>query len=245
MRPKNMVLSALPELEYERLSAHLEPIQLKAGEILHHSDSPPANVYFLDEGVASMSVSNSAGLTLELSIVGHEATVGERAIFEYDYFVIQCAMITAGSGHRMSPQAFKDEFYRGETLHDLIINNLEARITETSLTALCNQTHVLKQRLSRWLLTLADRSLSEKVSLTHEAISNILGVSRTSLSQAAESLQSKGMIKYSRGVIAIIDREGLERETCECYTAIKETLVTYLKLKRRARETEFRGGSLP
>jgi CRP-like cAMP-binding protein len=240
MRPKNLILAALPEADYKRLMGLLERTELKAGDILHRSDSPPASVYFLEEGVASLSVSNSAGLALELSIVGNEGTVGERAIFEYDYFVIQCTMITDGCGYKMSPAAFKKEFYRTETLHDIIINNLEARITETSLTALCNQTHLLEKRLSRWLLTLADRSSHETIVLTHEAISNVLAVSRTSLSQAAEKLQDKGMIRYSRGVITIIDRAQLEKETCECYAAIKEIKVTYLKLRRRAQAAERR-----
>ena len=113
-----MVLAALPDADYNRVMGDLEPVALKAGDIQQPSDSPASSVYFLDEGVASLSVSNSAGFTLELSIVGQEGTVGERAIFEYDYFVIQCAMLMDGSGHKMSPDAFKREFYRTETLHD-------------------------------------------------------------------------------------------------------------------------------
>ena len=228
-----MVLAALPDEEYQRLLPHLSKITLRQGEILHRPDTPPNSVYFLDEGVASLSVTHSDGVNLELSIVGNESTLGERAIFTHGYFIVQCSMLTDGSGYKMPPGLFQEEFYRGGRLHDLIINHLEARITETAQTALCNQTHLIEQRLSRWLLTLADRVSSEKLGVTQEIIANLLGVNRPSISIAAKTLREKGLIRYSRGIIAIVDRDGLEKETCECYEVIKQTVETYINLKRR------------
>ena len=177
-RPRNMLLAALPEAEYQRLLPHLKKVAIKQGEVLHRSDTPPNNVYFFEEGVSSLSVSNSNGVNLELSIVGNETVVGERAIFTHGYFIVQCTMLSEGIGYKMSPKAFQEEFYRGNVLHDLIINHLEARLTETSQTALCNQTHLMEQRVSRWLLTYADRSGSERLFLTQELISNLLGSNR-------------------------------------------------------------------
>ena len=233
-RPKNMILSALPDAEYKQLLPHLKEITLKQGDVLHESNTPPNSVYFLDKGVASLSVSNSTGVNLELSIVGSEAVVGERAIFKHGYFIIQCKMLSDGHGYRISPDIFQEEFYKGNMLHDLILNQLEARLTETSQTSLCNQTHLMEQRVSRWLLTFSDRSHSNKLFLTQELISILLGVNRPSISEAAMKLRDKGLINYSRGVITIVDRKGLEEETCECYEVIKETLKTYFSLKRRA-----------
>jgi CRP-like cAMP-binding protein len=232
-RPKNLILSALPDVEYRQLLPHLKAVTLKQGDILHHSATLPNSVYFLDTGVASLSVSNSNGVNLELSIVGNEAVVGERVIFRHGYFIIQCAMLSEGRGYKLSPKAFQDEFYKGKVLHDLILNQLEASLTETAQTALCNQTHRMEQRVSRWLLTFADRAHSEKLFLTQEFISNVLGVNRPTISGAAKTLHDKGLIDYNRGVITIIDREGLEAETCECYEVIKETVETYLSLRRK------------
>jgi CRP-like cAMP-binding protein len=232
-RSKNLLLSALPETEYQRLLPHLKEVTLKQGDILHESGLPANSVYFLEKGVVSLSVSNSNGVNLELSIVGNETVIGERAIFTHGYFIVQCQMLSDGNGYKISPKAFQEEFYRGNVLHDLIINHLEARLTETSQTALCNQTHSMAQRVSRWLLTYADRADSQELFLTHELIGNLLGTNRPSISEAAKTLKDKGLIDYNRGVITIIDRKGLEEETCECYEVIKETVETYLSLRRR------------
>jgi CRP-like cAMP-binding protein len=232
-RSKNLILAALPDQEYERLSQHLRKVTLNHGDVLHQPDAPPNSVYFLEEGVASLSVSNSDGVNLELSIVGNETTLGERAIFKHGYFIVQCTMLTDGSGYKMPPKMFREEFYRGDRLHDLIINHLEARITETSQTALCNQTHILEQRLSRWLLTFADRSSSERLAITQDIIANLLGATRPSITLAAQTLRDNGLIDYNRGIITIIDRKGLEKHTCECYKVIKQTVEAYFGLKRR------------
>lgn len=224
---KNLLLAALSDEDYKRLLPYLKPVSLRRGNVLHRADSPANSVYFLTQGVAALSVGNSEGVEIELSIVGIESTVGERAIFKNDFFIIHCEMLTDGSGYKMDPKVFKKEFERGGTLHDAVINRLEARITETSQTALCNQTHRVMERLSRWLLTFADRSRCEKVFLTQEAIANLLGVSRSTISIAAKSLLDKKIIDYNRGCITILNRAGLEKEACECYEIIKQAIMVF------------------
>lgn len=233
MRPKNQVLATISEDEYQRMLPYLEEVTLERGQILHRSGAAPKSVYFLDEGVAAMSVRTDNGTELELSIVGPESTVGERAIFDYDFFIIECAMLTHGRGHKMPAGAFKKEFYSGGSLHDIVINNLEARITEASQTSLCNQSHTVEQRLCRWLLTLADRAATEELDITHEVIRKALGLSRSSITRAAVELKEKGMIDYSHGTIVIIDRFDLERQSCECYEVIEKALQAYRSIRRR------------
>ncbi len=143
-------------------------------------------------------------------------------------------MLTDGSGYKMSAKIFEGEFKRGGALHDAILGRLEARITETSQTALCNQTHRVIERLSRWLLTLADRSHCEEIFLTQETIANLLGVNRSTISIASKLLLDKKMIDYKRGCITILDRAGLENETCECYKTIKQAIETFDSIKRKS-----------
>lgn len=224
---KNLLLAALPDEDYQRLLPHLKPASLQRGEILHQSDSPTNSVYFLDRGVAALSVSNSQGVNIALSIVGIESTVGEGTIFKNNFFIIRCEMLSDGSGHKMSAKVFEEEFRRGGALHEAILNRLEARITETSQTALCNQTHSALERLSRWLLTFADRSHYEEIFLTQEAIANLLGVNRSTISIASKRLLDKKIIDYKRGCITIIDRAALEKEACECYKTIKQAIETF------------------
>ena len=93
--------------------------------MLHASDEPAQFVYFLEQGVASLSVSTDAGKKLQLSIVGNESVVGERAIFKDGVFIVRCAMITEGSGHRLPPAVFHKEFERGGVLRDLVLSRIE------------------------------------------------------------------------------------------------------------------------
>lgn len=230
MRPINTVLASLSGSEYERLAPHLEAVTLKAGDVLHKSGSMPKGVYFLDTGVASLSVSTADGDELELSIVGNESTIGERAIFDYDFFIIECKMLSDGSGHKMSPAPFKEEFRRGGMMHDMIINRLEVRITEASQTSLCNQSHSVEQRLARWLLTYADRSGSDELDITHDVIRKALGVTRSAITRAAVIMKEKGMIDYARGNIVVLDRHDLGAQSCECYQVIARALEAYQQI---------------
>ncbi|HEX8397015.1 MAG TPA: Crp/Fnr family transcriptional regulator [Pyrinomonadaceae bacterium] len=230
MRPQpdsdyqNELLASLSDEELQRIAPHLKKVELRQGEVLHEADSPPDHVFFLEEGVAALSVTSPEGIDLSLSIVGNESTVGERAIFREGSFIIRCQMLTHGSGYKIHPDTFKDEFERGGALHDFVIGRLETRLTETSQTALCSHMHTIEQRLSRWLLNLADRLKSEELPLTQDLIANMLGVHRPGVTLAAIALQDAGYIKYTRGHISIVNRKGLENLTCECYEIIKKAL---------------------
>ena len=221
--PTNAFLGALPDAEYQRLSPHLKKVSLHQGQVLHEAGSPPQSVYFLTSGIASLTLSSEEGKEMELSIVGDESILGERAIFPGNGLqIIRCTMITDGSGYKMPPDLFHQEFNRGGVLQQLVLTRLESRIIESSQTALCNQMHTLEQRLCRWLLTFADRLHNEEMAITQELASQMLGVRRAGVTLAAGTLREAGLIEYSRGRIAIVDRAGLEEKVCECYEVIKK-----------------------
>src|SRR5687767_2402981 len=113
----NSLLAALPKAEYKRLIPHLTRVSLSNGAVLHKSDEPPQDVYFLEEGVGSLTVSTDIGKEMQLSIVGNESVIGERAIFKEGVFIIKCAMLSDGTGYKMPPMAFHQEFDRGDVLH--------------------------------------------------------------------------------------------------------------------------------
>ena len=169
---------------------------------------------------------------MQLSIVGNESVVGERAIFKEGVFIIRCAMLTDGSGHKIPPAIFHKEFDRGGVLHDLVLGRIEARITETAQTALCNQMHPIEQRLSRWLLTFADRLHSEELPATQELIADMLGVTRSEISRTAGALLEEDLINYSRGRLTIINRAGLKGRACECYQVIKHAIKEFCSSKQ-------------
>jgi CRP-like cAMP-binding protein len=227
---KNKLLAALSDEELQRIAPHLKKVDLRQGDILHKADSPPDYVFFLEEGAAALSVTGSNGVDLSLSIVGIESTVGERAIFREGSFIIQCQMLTDGGAYKIHPEIFKDEFERNGALHNFVIGRLETRLTETSQTALCSHAHSIEQRLIRWLLVLADRLESEELPMTQDFIANMLGVHRPGVSLVAKALQDVGYINYTRGLITIENREGLENLACECYEIIKKALKLNTKI---------------
>ncbi|HEX8236962.1 MAG TPA: Crp/Fnr family transcriptional regulator [Abditibacteriaceae bacterium] len=223
-RPSNKILEALPESEYQQLLPHFTKVSLQPGQILHHEGEVPQYAYFLLEGIASLTVSTDEGKDLGLSMVGSEGIVGERAIFEGGLPMVRCMMLTRGISYAVGPQILNEGFHEGGKLHDLVMRSLEARLAETSQTALCNQMHSIEQRLSRWLLTLADRLGHDQIPVTQELIADVLGVRRSGVTVAAGALREAGLIEYSRGCINILDRKGMEEQACECYHITKDAV---------------------
>jgi CRP-like cAMP-binding protein len=220
----NLILAALSSSEMKLLSPHLKPVTLSQGETLHEEGEIPQRVYFLTRGIATLSISTAKGREMGLSLVGREGIVGERAIFEGGLHMIRCSMLMDGAGFSVSPSFFKNEFRLGGEMHLLVMRTLEARLAETSQTALCNHMHVIEQRLIRWLLCLCDRLDSLDIPITQEASAQMLSMRRSGISIALGVLQDAGLLEASRGRIAIIDRRGLEKRGCECYSYIKEAV---------------------
>jgi Mn-dependent DtxR family transcriptional regulator len=109
-------------------------------------------------------------------------------------------------------------------------------MTQISQTAVCNRLHSVEEQLCRWLLINHDLLRTNKLVMTHELIANMLGVRREGVTIAAGHLQKMGLIKYARGTITMLDREGLEAAVCECYKVVKDEydrlLGTYVSTKR-------------
>ncbi len=129
----------------------------------------------------------------------------------------------------------REEFSRGSEFQQLLLRYTQALITQISQTAVCNRLHSVEQRLCRWLLMTRDRTQSDELQMTHEFISNMLGVRREGVTHAAHGLQQQGLISYVRGHIHILDRKGLEACACECYAVVKEEHDRLLTLGDRRR----------
>ena len=104
----------------------------------------------------------------------------------------------------------------------VLLRYTQALITQMAQTAVCNRHHSLDQQLCRWLLLSLDRLQGSELVMTQELIANMLGVRREGVTEAALKLQSRGLIRYARGRIKVLDRPGLEQRTCECYAVVKK-----------------------
>jgi CRP-like cAMP-binding protein len=129
----------------------------------------------------------------------------------------------------LQAKVLRRETRQGGALNDILGLYAQGLFTLISQSASCNRRHEIVQRCSRWLLMTHDRVNGDEFALSHEFLSKMLGVRRAGVSVAAGILQKAGLIKYSRGRITIIDREGLEGISCECYRIVREEFDRLLR----------------
>jgi CRP-like cAMP-binding protein len=217
----NHLLAALPEAEWQRWLPRLEWVQMPLGSVLYESGATLSHVYFPTTAIVSLLYVMEDGASAEIAVVGREGIVGVSLFMGGDSTPSRAVVQSAGEGFRLKAATIKDEFDRAPVLH-LLLRYTQALITQMSQTAVCNRHHSLDQQLCRWLLLSLDRLRGPELVMTQELISNMLGVRREGVTEAALKLQKAGLIRYSRGRITILDRPGLERRSCECYAVVKK-----------------------
>ena len=231
----NWLLDALPSDGYERLVRNLEPVVFSLGEVIYESGSQMENVYFPTTCHVSLLYTMINGATAEMGLVGNEGVVGISLFMGGDTTPNRAVVQGGGEAFKLQAKAMLVEFSRGSEFQHLLLRYTQALITQISQTAVCNRLHSVEQRLCRWLLMTRDRTQSDELQMTHEFISNMLGVRREGVTQAAQSLQQHGLISYVRGHIQILDRQGLETRACECYAVVKLENDRLLSLVDRRR----------
>jgi CRP-like cAMP-binding protein len=221
---ENYLLSALPNVEYDRLVPTQERVAFSLGDVVYEPGEPLEYVYFPTTCVVSLLYTMEDGVTAEMGLVGNDGVVGVALFLGGDTTPNRAVVQIAGEALRMRAKLLQAEFARGGPLQYLLLLYTQALITQISQTAVCNRLHSVEKRLCRWLLLSQDRVKSNELPMTQEFISNMLGGRRESVTVAAGRLQSAGLIHYARGHIKIIDRKGLEAAACECYQIVKTEL---------------------
>ncbi|HEX6362918.1 MAG TPA: Crp/Fnr family transcriptional regulator [Albitalea sp.] len=217
----NELLAALPPDEWARWLPALEPVDMPLGQVLYESGMAMTHVYFPTSSIVSLLYVLEDGSSAEIAVVGHEGIVGISLFMGGETTPSRSVVQSAGQGFRMRGQFLKDEFGRSGPVLHLLLRYTQALITQMSQTAVCNRHHTLDQQLCRWLLLSLDRLQGTELVMTQELIANMLGVRREGVTEAAANLQRAGLIHYRRGHITVVDRDGLERRTCECYAVVK------------------------
>jgi len=218
---QNAILAALPPADYERLLPDLVPVALPPGRILHHAGDREKHLWFLTAGIVARCYVTASGASAAYAVTGSEGVIGVSAFLGGDSTPSQAVVLTAGHGYRLPADLLKAEFERGGALAHLLLRYTQALIAHTGQLAACNRHHALEQRLCRWILACVDRSPSNELAMTQEAIADMLGVRRVGVTEIAGRLQEAGLIRYRRGHIAVLDRAGLEAQACECYAIVR------------------------
>jgi len=217
---KNFLLSSLTKEEFEKVLPKLEPLSFDLGDVLHESGDRMDYVYFPTTAIVSLLYIMENGATAEIGVVGNDGILGIELFMGGETTTNRAVIQSAGHAFRMKARDMKEEFTRGGGFQKLLLRYTQALIAQISQTAVCNRLHSVEEQLCRWLLLSHDRLESDKLVMTHDLISNMLGVRREGVTLAAQKLAVRKLIKNVRGSITVLDRQGLEDAVCECYAVV-------------------------
>ena len=218
---QNHLLAALLDAEFDRISPHLEPQMMRLGDVLYESGGKLNYVYFPTSAIVSLHYVLENGSSSEIAGVGNEGILGISLFMGGDTTPSRAVVQTGGHGYRLKSHILLEEFNRAGSVMRLLLRYTQALLTQMSQTAVCNRHHTVEQQLCRWLLLTLDRLDGSELTMTQELIANMLGVRREGVTDAAGKLQDAGLIEYRRGRITVLDRQGLEARSCECYKVVK------------------------
>ncbi|MDI1243487.1 MAG: Crp/Fnr family transcriptional regulator [bacterium] len=218
---KNYLLASLNDADLERMMPHLSLVDLELGKVLYEAGDKMDYAYFPTTAIVSLLYMMESGSTAEIGVIGNDGIIGLSLLLGGDTTTNRAVVQSAGSALKISAVAVKVEFSFGNEMHDLMLRYTQALMTQISQTAVCNRLHPIEQQLCRWLLLSHDRLHSDRLVMTHELISNMLGVRREGVTLAAQSLAARNLITNRRGTITVSDRKGLEDAACECYGVVK------------------------
>lgn len=223
----NLLLAALPPAYRNSLLSRLKPVTLAAREVVYEADETPKYAHFITSGIASVVSSMSNGASAEVGIWGKEGLVESFHLLGNARVPTRCFIQVDATALRMPFKELQKDFQERPELHEQVLQGVQTQGFILGQLAACNRLHEASERLARWLLMVRDRMESETFYLTQEFVATMLGARRTTVTAAASALQRKGLIKYSRGRIHIVNPEGLEAEACECYRTVHNLYVNF------------------
>jgi CRP-like cAMP-binding protein len=216
----NKLLAKVPSKELDRLLPHLHEVELPQTKVLSEIDEKIEHAYFVTSGVVSMVNQPDNGEIVEFATIGNEGMVGFPILLGTSSMPSRVLVQVAGSGLQIRVSDLLDCLSDMPALSRLLMRYVMAVLNQIAQSTSCNRLHQVQERCARWLLHTHDRVHGNSFNLTHEFLSQMLGVHRPTVTVAARMLQQAGLIHYTRGKIEVIDRAGLEQASCSCYRLI-------------------------
>jgi CRP-like cAMP-binding protein len=224
----NRLLGALKPASRKRIDPHLEPIDFTLGDMVCDAGGLLKHAYFPQGSVLSLLTVLEDGAAIETANIGREGAFGLFAAMYSRVSFNRCIVQLEGHTVRCPIELLQHEFKNSEHVRDLLVSYSETLLSQVQQTVACNSMHTTEKRICRWLLMMHDRAGGESLPYTHEFLSHILGANRKSVTLAAQSMQTAGLISYRRGTIQVLDRAALEKASCECYSIVKERFDAFL-----------------
>lgn len=224
----NKLLGAFTKEARDRIMPHMKEVDLKLGTTVCEAGGLLTHAYFPQGCVMSLLTVLENGSEIECANIGREGAFGLFAAMYGRVSFSRCTVQLRGPMIRCDIRPLKVEFENSAHMQDLFVSYSETLLSQVMQTVACNSLHTVEKRLCRWLLMMHDRAEGENLTYTHEFLARVMGVHRTSVTLAAQSLQNKGLIRYRRGMMQVVDHLGLEEEACECYSVVKERFDAFL-----------------
>jgi CRP-like cAMP-binding protein len=212
----NQLLDALPAMELARVMSRVEPLPLPLGMVIYEPNARIEHVYFPTDGVVSMVSIVERG-TVEVGTVGREGMVGLPILLHAESMPTRAFVQVEGAGLRIPSAELRAAMRESPALERLLYRYAQALFDQVAQSAACNRLHTIEERCARWVLMTHDRVATDVLLLKQQFLAEMLGVHRPAVTLAAGALQRAGLIKYTRGKITVLDREGLESASCPCY----------------------------
>ncbi len=229
----NQLLASLPPEAFELLRPRIEAVNLGTGTMLYEAGTVLRDVHFPVDSTVSLLSPLMDGACAEVAVVGQEGVVGVCAFMGGGKALSSAMVQRPGLAWRMSAGDIADLARDCEPVMQQLLRYTQALFAQMAQSSACYRHHELAPQLCRWLLQHLDRQVGDDMEITHERIAGLMGVRREGVTVAALKLQEAGLIRYRRGHITVLDRSGLEEQSCECYGVVQQA---YDKL---------RGGSTP
>ncbi|MGE5097286.1 MAG: Crp/Fnr family transcriptional regulator [Betaproteobacteria bacterium] len=218
---QNSLLAALPARTYASLLPELQPVALPIDTTIHIPGDRESHLYFIAEGLVSSDCVTRNGASAEFALTGNEGAIGLASVLGGESSPSRAVVVSEGYAYRLPASIAKSDLEHEGPLGRLLLRYTLALIAQAGQVAACNRHHSLEQRLCRLMLWSVDRLPSNELAMKQDSIAEMLGVRREGVSEAAASLRRQGLIRYTRGCIAVVDRSAVETRACECYAVVK------------------------
>jgi CRP-like cAMP-binding protein len=226
---RNRLLAMLRPRDFALLEPHLQIVPIGEGEFLHLPGDEIKQVYFPVSGIVSLIAISEDGDAIATASVGSEGAIGTIAGTGFVRAFTRAMVQAPGVASRIAVYHFRRAVRKSEAINDLLTRYHMALMCQVQQTSLCNSVHDATSRLSRLLLLLSEQAKDDTISFSQERLANMLGLRRSSVTLAAQALQSRRLIRYRRGRIEIVDRKGLKTTACECYEVVSQTFDQFLR----------------
>jgi CRP-like cAMP-binding protein len=217
----NQLLATLPASDLAGLSGHLRIVELRGGDTLARPGEEIRTIYFPHSGIVSFMVESKDGHVVQTSMVGRDGVIGAAQALDDKVSLNKIIVQMAGTASAIDRDPLREAVGAGNAIAKVLASYEQFFVADIQQSAMCNALHDVQERMSRWILRMMDLAGLD-VQLTHDQLAEMIGVRRTSVTDAAGLLQSGGLISYKRGAIHISDVGQLRQAACECHESVRQ-----------------------